>query len=149
MRMRVCYLDCHEAGLCCYLVIHIENLLRQLQLFCFYLWLTLPRITLIRPRQLPSRSISNSSSTIQKYTVSKTLLRLRSRYSDGLRGQGILIRFSAKAWDNSPPHGPDKSWWPHNLLSNGYRGLYLRGKMTCIWSLLPPPSSAKVKNMWS
>jgi hypothetical protein len=21
MRMRVCYLDCHEAGLCCYLVI--------------------------------------------------------------------------------------------------------------------------------
>jgi hypothetical protein len=23
MCMRVCYLDCHEAGLCCYLVIHI------------------------------------------------------------------------------------------------------------------------------
>jgi uncharacterized membrane protein len=23
MRMRVCYLDSHEAGLCCYLVIHI------------------------------------------------------------------------------------------------------------------------------
>jgi hypothetical protein len=23
MHMRVCYLDCHEAGLCCYLVIHI------------------------------------------------------------------------------------------------------------------------------
>jgi hypothetical protein len=33
MRMRVCCLDCHEAGLCCYLVIHIENLLRPLQLF--------------------------------------------------------------------------------------------------------------------
>jgi hypothetical protein len=31
MRMRVYYLDCHEASLCCYLVIHIENLLRQLQ----------------------------------------------------------------------------------------------------------------------
>jgi hypothetical protein len=28
MRMRVCYRDCHEAGLCCYLVIHIEDLLR-------------------------------------------------------------------------------------------------------------------------
>jgi hypothetical protein len=28
MRMRVCYLDCHEAELCCYLVIHIGNLLR-------------------------------------------------------------------------------------------------------------------------
>jgi hypothetical protein len=38
MNMRVCYLDCHEAGLCCYLVIHIENLLRPLQLFYFHLW---------------------------------------------------------------------------------------------------------------
>jgi hypothetical protein len=36
--MRVCYLDSHEAGLCCYLVIHIENLLHQLQLFYFHLW---------------------------------------------------------------------------------------------------------------
>jgi hypothetical protein len=25
MRMRICYLDCHRAGLCCYIVIHIEN----------------------------------------------------------------------------------------------------------------------------
>jgi hypothetical protein len=44
-RMRVCCLDCHEAGLCCYLVIHIENLLRPLQLFHFHLcpiyWLPL------------------------------------------------------------------------------------------------------------
>jgi hypothetical protein len=38
MRMRICYLDCHEAGLCCYLVIHTENLLRPLQLFYFHLW---------------------------------------------------------------------------------------------------------------
>jgi hypothetical protein len=38
IRMRVCYLDCHEAGLCCYLVIHTENLLRPLQLFYFHLW---------------------------------------------------------------------------------------------------------------
>jgi hypothetical protein len=45
MRMPVSYLDCHEAGLCCYLVIHIESLLRLLQqfyfLFVIYL-LTLP-----------------------------------------------------------------------------------------------------------
>jgi hypothetical protein len=33
MRMRVCYLDWHEAALCCYLVIHTENLLRLLRLF--------------------------------------------------------------------------------------------------------------------
>jgi hypothetical protein len=41
MRMRVCYLDCHETRLCCYLVIHIGNLLRPLQLFYFHLWLCL------------------------------------------------------------------------------------------------------------
>jgi hypothetical protein len=28
-----CYLDCHETGLCCYLLIDIENLLHLLQLF--------------------------------------------------------------------------------------------------------------------
>jgi hypothetical protein len=39
MRMRVCYLYCHEAGLYCYLVIHIKNLLHSLRLFYFYLWL--------------------------------------------------------------------------------------------------------------
>jgi hypothetical protein len=37
MRMRVCYLDFHKAGLCCYLVIHTENLLQLLQLFYFHL----------------------------------------------------------------------------------------------------------------
>jgi hypothetical protein len=39
MGMRVCYLDCDEAGLCCYLVIHIENALSPLELFYFHLWL--------------------------------------------------------------------------------------------------------------
>jgi hypothetical protein len=38
LRMRVCYLDCHEAGLWCYLVIHIESPLRPIQLFYLYLW---------------------------------------------------------------------------------------------------------------
>jgi hypothetical protein len=37
MRVRDCYLDIHEAGLCYYLVIHIENLLHLLQLFYFQL----------------------------------------------------------------------------------------------------------------
>jgi hypothetical protein len=37
MCMRVCYLDCHEVELCCYLVIHIENLLLPLKLFHFHL----------------------------------------------------------------------------------------------------------------
>jgi hypothetical protein len=38
MRMRICYLECYGAGLCCYLMIYIEELLCPLQLFCFYLW---------------------------------------------------------------------------------------------------------------
>jgi hypothetical protein len=37
MRTRVCYLNCHEAGLCCYLVIHIEYRLHPLQLIYFHL----------------------------------------------------------------------------------------------------------------
>jgi hypothetical protein len=37
MAIRVCYLDCHETGLCCYLVIHIGNLLRPVELFYFHL----------------------------------------------------------------------------------------------------------------
>jgi hypothetical protein len=32
------YLNCQETRLCCYLLIHIENLLHSLQLFYFYLW---------------------------------------------------------------------------------------------------------------
>jgi hypothetical protein len=39
MSMHVCYPDCHEAGLCHYLMIPTENLLHPLQLFYFHLWL--------------------------------------------------------------------------------------------------------------
>jgi hypothetical protein len=38
MSMRFCYLDYHDSGLCCYILIHIENLLRPLQLLYFNLW---------------------------------------------------------------------------------------------------------------
>jgi hypothetical protein len=38
MRMCAFYLDCHEAWLCRYIVIYIENLLRPLHLFYLYLW---------------------------------------------------------------------------------------------------------------
>jgi hypothetical protein len=34
--MSACYLDSHEAGLCCYLVIHIENLLDRITGFLDY-----------------------------------------------------------------------------------------------------------------
>jgi hypothetical protein len=39
MRILGCYLDCNEAGMCCYLLFHIENLSSPLQLFYFHLWL--------------------------------------------------------------------------------------------------------------
>jgi hypothetical protein len=39
MRLLVWNLDSHEAALCCYLGIHIENLLCPLQLFLLHLWL--------------------------------------------------------------------------------------------------------------
>jgi hypothetical protein len=58
MRMRVCYLDCHEAGLCCYLVIHrkpITSITVGLLLFVAYL-LTLPRILLENCWVLAARS---------------------------------------------------------------------------------------------
>jgi hypothetical protein len=38
MHMHVCYLDYHEAGLCCYLVICVGNLSHPLHLFYFRLW---------------------------------------------------------------------------------------------------------------
>jgi hypothetical protein len=38
MRILICYLDCNEAALFCYLLVHIGNLLYQLHLFSFYLW---------------------------------------------------------------------------------------------------------------
>jgi hypothetical protein len=43
MRIHVCYLDCHEAGLCCYLMIQIKTITSiTAVLFPFY-FLTLPR----------------------------------------------------------------------------------------------------------
>jgi hypothetical protein len=48
-RMRVCYLDSYEVGLCCYLVIHIEILLRLSEPLYFHWWpiYWLPRNTII------------------------------------------------------------------------------------------------------
>jgi hypothetical protein len=38
MSIRFVYPGYHDSGLCCYLVIHTENLLRPSQLFYFHLW---------------------------------------------------------------------------------------------------------------
>jgi hypothetical protein len=50
MCLHICHLDCHEVGVCCYLVIHIENLLHPLQLFNFHLWpIYCPSLVLLCP----------------------------------------------------------------------------------------------------
>jgi hypothetical protein len=41
LNMHIYYLDCHEGGLCCYLLLHVENLIHPLQVFYFHLWLSL------------------------------------------------------------------------------------------------------------
>jgi hypothetical protein len=57
MRMHVCYLDWQEAGLCCYQVIHIGNLVRPLQLFYFHLWpIYWPPLTNISKQETPVRT---------------------------------------------------------------------------------------------
>jgi hypothetical protein len=38
MCIGVCKLDCRVAGLCCYLEIHIENLLHPFRQVYFHLW---------------------------------------------------------------------------------------------------------------
>jgi hypothetical protein len=85
MRKRVCYLDCNEAGLCCYLVIHIENRLRPLQLFYFLLW-PIYWLSFVRPR--------TSSSVVNLGTSWSWVVRfmLRSLYHQGKRPWYPLYR---------------------------------------------------------
>jgi hypothetical protein len=46
----------------------------------------------------------------------------------GLDDQKIGVRFAVGSRIFTPPSRPDRLWGPLNLLSNGYRGLFLRGK---------------------
>jgi hypothetical protein len=60
MHMRVCYLDCHEAGLCCYLVIHIETYYGHYSGFTSILTylLSLPCIILPRHKNFPTYGLA-------------------------------------------------------------------------------------------
>jgi hypothetical protein len=47
--------------------------------------------------------------------------------SYGLDGRGVGVRVQVGSRIFSSPNRPDRLWGPTNLLSNGYRGLFLRG----------------------
>jgi hypothetical protein len=45
----------------------------------------------------------------------------------GLDDQGVGVRVPLGSRIFSSPRRPDRLWGPPNLLSNGYRGFFLRG----------------------
>jgi hypothetical protein len=69
MRMQFCYLDYYEAGLCCYLVIHTENLFHQLQLFYFHLWPIYCLSLVTVNTQIPITDIGQCILTTVKWTA--------------------------------------------------------------------------------
>jgi hypothetical protein len=80
MGMRVCYLECHEAGLCCYLVLHVRDLLRPLQLFYFRLWPTYWLSFLYLKREVLFRSY-NPNAAVRNREVKSSILDSEARYS--------------------------------------------------------------------
>jgi hypothetical protein len=63
MGMRVCYLDCHDAGLYYHLVVHTENLLRRLQMFYFHMW---PIYWIILSPKSPPNTFLSSTHTSRR-----------------------------------------------------------------------------------
>jgi hypothetical protein len=94
-RVRVCYLDCHEAGLCCYLVVHRENLLFPLQLFYSHLW-TIYWLSLIASNGRMSvnikfvKDVKASGLGLIFGTVLTFSLRDRGKPKENLRLAGLL-----------------------------------------------------------
>jgi hypothetical protein len=91
LRIRVCCLDCHEAGLCCYVVIHIETLLRPLQLFYFHLW-PIYWLSLVEP---PSSVLKNTRDKSQEA---------------GITPQNVLLSIATITRTSNPTQ---KDWHQH------------------------------------
>jgi hypothetical protein len=52
----------------------------------------------------------------------------------GLDDRGVGVRVPVGSRIFSSPRRPDRLWGPPNLLSNGYRGSFTRGKAAGAWS---------------
>jgi hypothetical protein len=108
MRMPICYVDYHETGLCCYLVISIENLLRPLQLFHFHLG-PIYRLSLVAGwRNLQNEELHNL------YSSPNVIKIINSR---GMRREEHIVlmwqKRNTKLWWEShkrPPEKPTRRW---------------------------------------
>jgi hypothetical protein len=63
----------------------------------------------------------------------------------GLDKRGFEVQVPVGSRVLTSPYNPDRPWSPPNLLSNGYRGLFPRGKTAGREAGYSPSSSAKVK----
>jgi hypothetical protein len=103
MRIFICYLDCHEAGLCCYLLTHIENLLRPLQLFYFHLWSIywLSLVYALGPRtqnvDFVETGLTGRMNSVVRYSVTSSKLRRIGRFRfqrNAIKGSRIWERMA-------------------------------------------------------
>jgi hypothetical protein len=111
-RIRVFYLHCQEAGLYCYLVIHIRNLLRPLQLFYLHLW-SIYWLSHVRWKQISlfrrSRWIQQDFSSLRLPTHAMTYPQRCFRQTNnkhllptsGLQQEGLIrVQRSLSDWDS-------------------------------------------------
>jgi hypothetical protein len=71
------------------------------------------------------------------------------RYSDWLDDRGGQTSSPGRVKNLSSPRRPDRLWGPLNLLSNGYRRLFLRGVKRLGREVDHlPATSTEVKKMW-
>jgi hypothetical protein len=82
------------------------------------------------------------------YLVSRdSVVAIATRY--GLDEGGVGVRVPVGSRIFCSPRCPDRLRGPPNLLSNGYRGLFLLGvKQRGREADHSPPASAEVKKMW-
>jgi hypothetical protein len=163
--MRVKYLDCHKAWLCCYLVVYIENLLRPYQLLCFHLWpiywlsLVDELIWYIIKSWNPDRLVVPMGMAT---LVPQTIWRLRKRLQGFWRNNVWTCRSRGakygRKWSggwfilirrviDSPTPKAEMLWWTRNLFLHQRRILYIYNPVNQagILSLLPQSKDHSAK----